>query len=153
MPPQLLESRAAAYVSVVSSFSVLSLLIWVTPLVRWRAESIRYSRQAQDRPSLPISRFLGFLGPYYMSDPTNRIFRFKIEPKPITLCVPVPCGLRGPAHRQGRQAAHEPRVRSQSTSQKEKAANTGSSFLTKLAPQVGLEPTTLRLTAECSAIE
>ena len=34
-----------------------------------------------------------------------------------------------------------------------KATPDGWLFSKKLAPQVGLEPTTLRLTAECSAIE
>ena len=34
-----------------------------------------------------------------------------------------------------------------------KKAPMGALFSKKLAPQVGLEPTTLRLTAECSAIE
>ena len=38
--------------------------------------------------------------------------------------------------------------------QREKAAGaTSSDLFPELAPQVGLEPTTLRLTAECSAIE
>jgi hypothetical protein len=39
------------------------------------------------------------------------------------------------------------------TSQIEKAAGFVPTAFTNLAPQVGLEPTTLRLTAECSAIE
>jgi hypothetical protein len=37
--------------------------------------------------------------------------------------------------------------------QKEKAAGVFPAAFKVMAPQVGLEPTTLRLTAECSAIE
>ena len=51
----------------------------------------------------------------------------------------------------GKDVKHVPALR---VSQTEKAAGDGSSDLYgDLAPQVGLEPTTLRLTAECSAIE